>query len=686
MGNLNKSARNDNDNLFHSPFQEQLPGDGPPRGGRPGSRQPERGAKNAHVQALIGSMSNNRFFQNVVGTAGGQGEVLRGREVKEAVDFANFVMYEYASDKGNACVTLADVLLNEGFGASRQKFGVVERQGLLGKERGGQERVARVMRECGQRLRLEEMSYLLQDSQQPPAVRRKNKPKRHQISRVLDGKTSSRGQSTSFQQNIKESGKKGSLTANPSPSMTELLTATTSLPKQPLQLLQPAAKNLQHPKSPENKQVQPNSHQTKLNAEILARLHQKATGNSKAMAPDSATSIFAKTGSSKIEDKLKRTAAISVNEKQKSRILNDLKSLEAMQKRNLGPSVVKCDDLAAKKQAPVDSANSTCRQTAEFTVVPDATFSFQVSEPDSKFSSECSIRLNEQLGLEEAIRRASSKNQTRRDNFYKEQSRLSVIMEASGVHQEPPSPTTAQGPNRERRVKDRPAKSPDNLDERLSVNNAYKNKSFLEHLDNRQPVWQEQDISKSNLLDRSNLDQPNANHQPDALHSRPSLRKFPQNKIKEIARSQSSKATSAQVPKSEHRTDPQNGLSQIANVTQKFSFFKPKLDAADLQNTMLQDQTDPGQAAIRALAQNMKKFSRTQAPLQQLAPSASALMKTKAIGASFTDSEKFKDIAVESTNQSSSKEAALRRDQAVSLKIKNYPRKVSVDMGRAFKK
>lgn len=693
MGNLNKGARNDNDNLFHSPFQEQLQGDGPPRGVRPSSRQPERVAKNAHVQALIGSMSNNRFFQNVVGATSGQGELLRGKEVKEAVDFANFVMYEYASEKGNACVTLADVLLNEGMGGMRQKVGVVERQGLLGKDRGSQERAVRVIRECGQRLRLEEVSYLLQDSQRANVAKRRNKPKRHEINRILDGKTSSRGQSISLQQSIKESDKKSNLTVNQSPSMTDLLSAASAT-KQPVQLLQPTAKNFQqHPKSPENKHSQPNTHQTKLNAEILARLQQKTTGNSKGKTADSGASIFAKTGSSKLEDKLKRTAAISVNEKQKSRILNDLKSLEAMQKRNLGPSVVKCDELTSKKQAPVDSANSTCRQTAEFTVVPDTTFSFQVSEPDSKFSSDCSIRLNEQLGLEEAIKRASSKNQTRRDNFYKEQSRLSVIMETSGLYQEPPSPAAAKGINRNRNVKDRigktaaPSNYVENGEERLSVNNIAKNKSFLEQMENRQQKWQEQDVSKSNLMDRSNFEQPNTNHTQEALQSRPSLRKFTENKIKEIARSQSSKVTCVQLPKSEHRTDPQNALSMIANVTQKFSFFKPKLDGTDLQNTMLQEQSDPNQAAIKALAQNMKKFSRTQVPIQQqLAPSASTLLKTKVVGASMTDSEKFKDIAVESTNQSSSKEAALRRDQAVSLKIKNYPRKVSVDMGKAFKK
>ena len=667
MGNLNESSKNDNENPFRNLRSLSISNKMDPADkGRPPSKNPERVKKEGTTQALLGSMTSNRFFQSIFQNNKPQQSNFSSQEIKEAIDFSNFLLDFYALQNTNTPANFSSLLLNEeksqGKGQvarGQTRMSMFEKQ--LPKKVHGEKSLKELMNE----IRSAELFYSVEmlKKKQVKGARIKNK-------KQIGGK--------------KIHSKKTEVEEN------ELIGIDISdkneMPnrRNSLQVVRT------HDKKTSNTSV------NKINANMLNLLQQKKI-LAKAKNSDSGNSIFAKFMKTKNENREKAEQSSQFNEKTKSNIMNDLKALGSFKKRTEPIGVSRCDDLSSKHLSDT-SAHSTARKTAEFIVVPDSTFSFQNVEWANHLGSECSIKLGDKINLEEAISRASIQNKSKRDSYFKENSRLSVIEENSFVENSMLgnyNPKYEGGflqnsifgkPGKKKSLKNLTSESSENSelkDCKMPKDN--KKKSFLEKINEvaENSRLKEKSMNESKSVNRSKSEK---RRDEDGQLTKSSRKQISQDKIREIARSNSSKVNYTQGFKSEKPVQQKDNSMFLANITQKYSFFKPKSDVLDgLMKARNDSKRNLNEFSVHPYQTPMRSFSRTQFEYNGNHLSTSGMLKTKVSEKSFFESEKYNEMNCESTNHSS-KEANLRKDNNITLNIRNLPKNIKFNMESCFKK
>jgi hypothetical protein len=423
----------------------------------------------------------------------------------------------------------------------------------------------------------------------------------------------------------------------------------------------------------------------KITPAILAKMQQNKVFGVKTNG-DPGSSILSQLMRAKADEKQRTRADNEITEIAKSKIMSDLKAMEIFPKK-IAPTqttLVRNEDALSRRVA--DTPNSTFRQTAEFPITPGTTFSFQVGDPQSKkFESEASIRLNEPMGVDEAVQRASIVNRIKRESFYKEKSRLSVIEETSMLD----CSMTQPGPKKAGDRLGQPSPMRERPEEVTLGGLKTKNRGFLEQIHEIADQSRVRGSHREKSTNQENRPQ-GENRRPQShketteemAPGRGSLRRSSQEKIKEIARNQPGKVSYAPVARSEHRRDASNSSSFVANITQKYVYNRPGKDE-DRDHRPAPEIPKP---VVKPIIQNLKGIAKAHLDANPNAASISALFKNKMICATYAEPEKYFDVAIESTNLSSSKEASLKRDSNVSLHPKLLPRKISVDHKNFFRK
>lgn len=638
MGNLNEFHKNGN-KFPHADLEDQFrQNDIQQTHNFPQNiKNPEKNSKNRNGQGVINSMTSNRFFQTFFQNNKNNETTPRKENPKEAILFSNLFLELYSLDKSNICGVIPSILINEDFDRRKNNITRVStRMTLLDKN----------IQKKMQQNNIKEFISELKNSEFELCVELFEKS--HKKTAKIE---------TLKPFNLKNEFLKESIKAE-NESEENKNTKISQNRRNSLQVL----KGIDKKSNPSYSKIDKN----------LLNLLQSKKMLLKSKKSDDNTSLFAKFMKTTQENPIDKTIKEKVfEEKSKSKIASDLKSVEFFKKKIKEQPITKCDDLSSKRLS--ENSNSTAKKTAEFTVVPNTTFSFQNNELENRLESESSLKNPEQMNLEKFIRQASVKSKSKRDSFYRENSRLSINDEKN---EEKPKNYCDQK-NKNQILNNDAFIIPKNSHLEL------KNKRFLEQILEVGELSQIRD----SILNRSKSYDNCKKSDRDGSINKSNKKSNKSDKIKEIARSNSSKITYHQVIKSDNRKNQVDNSLILSNITQKYSFFKPKNEIGLINPKSKR----PSQRSKSDLSFIYKTLGANNVPQTTTFDyngnhiSTSVLSKIKKNENSVFDSDKCSDTYFESTNQSS-KETNSKKDSSMYINVKNIPSNIKFNMENCFKK